>query len=479
MMRKLLLSAAIAAMSFAAFFQSCGDAETVNLNEPSLHDFDNSVYLTWNELLLELDRYAPGYRPSPAPRATAYLGLAAYEAVVTAIPENNSLQAYMPGLQVPQPDANAEYHWPTVVNELYAYLLRRFYFHLEVNNAALYQKIEQTRQQNLSLYASETSKEVLDRSIDYAQRVGLAVYDWSATDLVAHNAFLNPRPDTYTPPVGEGLWKPTTPDFGKALFPYWGNARTFALPDQEKLCRPPLPYSRLSGSLYYTQNLEVYNTVNHVKTGNDAFAEEGRWIAIFWSDDIQGLTFSPAMRMVAVLNQLVEKEDLDMAECAELYAKMGLALNDACVSVWFSKYHYNTERPIDYIRDVIAKEYPEAASWNTYLDNPLTGAKGINPSFPAYPSGHSGFAGAGSRILSSFFEYNEEYPGTYVFTDLSHVDRTEFNGTPRTCASFKQLGDEKAFARIPLGVHLRMDCVEGLRVGEHAAQRVLELPWKK
>ena len=41
------------------------------------------------------------------------------------------------------------------------------------------------------------------------------------------------------------------------------------------------------------------------------------------------------------------------------------------------------------------------------------------------------------------------------------------------------MADEDAMSRIPLGVHFRMDCTEGVRLGELAAKRVLELPWKK
>ena len=92
---------------------------------------------------------------------------------------------------------------------------------------------------------------------------------------------------------------------------------------------------------------------------------------------------------------------------------------------------------------------------------------------------NSGFGGAGGRILSSVFEYNNEHPGAYSFTDLCHKNRHEFIGTPRTFSSFKEMADEDAYSRIPLGVHFRMDCEEGVRMGELAAQRVLELPWKK
>jgi hypothetical protein len=76
------------------------------------------------------------------------------------------------------------------------------------------------------------------------------------------------------------------------------------------------------------------------------------------------------------------------------------------------------------------------------------------------------------------FEYTPEHPGTYAFTDLCHQFRTEFLGTPRSFSSFREMADEDAYSRIPLGVHFRMDCEEGVRLGELAAQRVLNLPWK-
>ena len=65
------------------------------------------------------------------------------------------------------------------------------------------------------------------------------------------------------------------------------------------------------------------------------------------------------------------------------------------------------------------------------------------------------------------------------FTDFCHQGRTEFRGTPRSFNSFIDMSVEDAYSRIPLGVHFRMDCDEGLRLGYLAGQRVLELPWKK
>lgn len=467
--------------------QSCGENEIDEVVAVTAHDFDHKVYWEWNETFLRIDRYAAGYRPGPGPRALGYLGLSAYECVVSAIPENRSIAYLYPGLSVPQADPNLEYYWPVCINESYAYLMERFFPHMQndpnpnvTNSFAL---IEATRVRLNGQYAQETTPEVMERSIQFGREVAAAVYAWEQLDAAGHNAFLNPQPTSYNPPAGPGLWTPTPPDNNRAMFPYWGQVRTFALKPDERLCRPPIAYGEHTASPFYSQALEVFSTVNAIKNptaGLEDWAANQRWAAIFWSDDITNLTFAPPPRLMAVLNQVVANEELDLAECAEIYAKMGLALSDASVALWHSKYVYNVERPVTYIRRVVSQQHPEAANWLTILDATVVGGQyGITPAFPAYPSGHSGFGGAGGKILSSAFEYNAKHPGTYTFTDLCHQLRTEFLGTPRVFTSFSQLGEEDAYSRIPLGVHFRMDCEVGLEVGRLAAQRVLELPWKK
>lgn len=481
---KLLLLTGLAVVFFV---QSCKDYR-VEPSRLTTQEFDSKVFLKWNNLYLELDRYAKGYRPGPSPRALGYLGLSAYQSVVAGMPHNNSLENYLPGLDVPEADAEADYHWPTCVNESYAYLMTRFFFHMENEYPGIFQKIEQLREQLNDEFALETKPEIFERSKAFGQSVAATVYEWEKLDVAGHNAFLDPQPVSYIPPQGPGLWQPTFPDYAKAMFPYWGDVRMFAMKDADKLAKPPIPYSEDASSLFYSQALEVYNTVNfiHNYNPNDQvqadLAYELKWIAIFWSDDILNHTFAPPPRLIAIANQVVDKEKLDLAGSAELYAKMGMALSDAGVATWYSKYFFNVERPVSYIQRIVKNHHPEAANWKTILDNPYTGFEGITPAFPAYPSGHSAFAGAGGKILSSVFEFNDSHPGTYSFTDLCHFDRPDFpdhTNTPRTFASFKELANEDAYSRIPLGVHFRMDCDEGLRIGELAAQRVLELPWKK
>jgi hypothetical protein len=440
--------------------------------------YGNQVFLKWNETFLEIDRYAPGFRPSPGPRSLAYMGLSAYESVLQGMPRFNSLRSQLSGLQLPTAQANAEYFYPATVNESYYYMMHHFFDYLATRRPVEFAKIEKTYQDLRKNYVGRVPAAVLIRSEAFGKAMAKAICDWETLDVVGHDAFLNPQPPAYVPPSGAGQWQPTAPDFSKAAFPDMGKSRYFALKGAEQLSPPPLPYSEDPNSKLFKEAEEVFKRVNNINQKKGNWYED-KWIAEFWSDDLLNVTFSPPSRLLAIANQVARRENLSLAECAELYAKLGLALNDAGAATWKSKYAYNIERPVSYIRRVLPKKYPEAATWLSALNNPLTGVKGITPSFPAYPSGHSAFGGAGGAVLSSLFEYNHRNWGSYFFLDLSHLGRTEFIGTPRFFFSFKQLAEEDAISRIPLGVHFRQDCSEGVRLGELAAKRVLEMPWKK
>jgi hypothetical protein len=66
----------------------------------------------------------------------------------------------------------------------------------------------------------------------------------------------------------------------------------------------------------------------------------------------------------------------------------------------------------------------------------------------------------------------------YNMSDRCHENRNEFEGKPRAFNSFKEMADENAWSRVPLGVHFRMDCTEGVRFGTVIGQKVNLLPWK-
>lgn len=423
-------------------------------------EYSAEVPSAWYNLFLEIDRFSSGYRPPAAARALAYTGLAVYETVVPGMPEYNSLGTVYSQIDLPKNDESAEYNWALAANAAYSTMFQFHYPHVESKYIDQIKNLESRLEAQLS---GDVDEDVVNRSIQWGQDVAKAVIDWSRTDVVGHEAYKNPHPADYVPPVtgpnGEKLWQPTYPDFTRGLFPSWGKVRPFALKSSELIAKPPLPWSEDPNSKFYLQALETKIAVDEASL-NDI------WIAEFWSDDIFQLTFEPAGRLVAIANQLIEEDKLSLDQAAETYAKLGMALADAGIAVWNSKYIYNVERPITYIRRLMDK------NWLTILNDPIGNQKGLTPPFPAYPSGHSGFGAAGAGVLTHMF-------GVRTFTDHCHVERTEFIGIPRTFSNFGEMGREDAYSRLPLGVHFRMDCDEGVRLGDLAANRVISLPWKK
>ena len=414
-----------------------------------------AVPQAWMGLFLEIDRYAQDFRPGPASRALAYMNLAAYEAVKDGMPDFNSLQGLYEGLSMPAME-NKEYHYPTVVNAVYANLMKRFIpgsVILASQQSELQFKILELEQSFNDDFKNLVGGSVFERSQSHGEAVANAIWEWSKTDAFGYKAHENARPVGYTPPTGPGLWQPTPPDFQAALFPYWGNVRCFAIEEADKLANEPVPFSEEMDSPFYVQALEVKTTVDNL---DDNFANQ--WIAEFWSDDFVGLTFGPVSRWISIARQVLETENSNLETAVYTYAKISIALNDAGVAAWNSKYTYNVERPLAYIRRNMD------AGWTDHLNS--------NPSFPSYPSGHATFGAAAAESLSHIFGYD------YAMTDLSHDGRTEFLGMPRSFSTFYQMAEENAYSRIPLGVHFRMDSEEGVRLGFQVGRKVNDMPFK-
>jgi membrane-associated phospholipid phosphatase len=454
-MVRLIKRLALPLFVFALAFSAC----TTDSNTPTpvvevklVKDYDSKVIQQWTEMLMEVERYAEFYRPCPAARMMGYTGLAAYEATVAGMPEYQSIAGRYPNLNIPAVEADKEYHWSTVVNNVYATLFKKFFANVRASDLFKIAALESS----LNVQASNSlNTEVFNRSKAYGISVANAVWDYSVTDKEGHDKYLDPRPASYTPPVGPGKWSGSA----KPMFPYWGKVRTFAIAETDKLARAPIPYSEDKTSAYYAQALEVYSVTTPQ-------TYENQWLAEFWSDDVLGFTFSPPVRVWAIAAQIEAQEKSSLQVAVLAAVKSGLALNDASVACWNSKYYYNVERPITYINKHINP------NWNI-VSLTSTGFLPGTPGFPAYPSGHSTFGAAGFAALASVFGENVS------ITDRCHENRTDFNGKPRSFNSFAELAWEDAYSRIYLGVHWRMDCEEGLRLGYQVARKVNALPFKK
>lgn len=445
-------------MAVGLFFQACNNddsldgAETPNDLDEEISVIGNDIAHEWTDLLLELERYSQG-RPNASARALAYIYLAGYETVVPGMEGYESLDDDLRGLRIRDSERAEEVSYRVALNTCFAKVIDHFLINVSESLTAEITTLETQIEAQL---VNEVTDQVLTDSKAWGEYVADQVIEYSLTDEDAEEQILEPQPLSYEPPTGDGFWTYSA-DPERALFPYWGESvRTFVISPDETTTVEPIPYSEDTNSDYFAEMMEVYVENNAAREADD----EQLWIAEFWSDDVEGLMFSPPARQFAIANQLIEQYELSLEETLAFYVKLGFALNDAAVAAWKYKYQYMVMRPNVYIHEFIDPDYQTNLFRLVFWPN---------PSFPGYPSGHSTFASAAAGVFIDMFG------NTTDFTDRSHEGRTEFRGEPRTFTSFTQMADENAYSRIPLGVHIRMDCAEGVRLGYEIADAVNNL----
>lgn len=416
----------------------------------------NDVVLQWTELFLELERYALGMRPNASARAMAYIQLAAYETVQPGMSNYKSLERDLPGFNLRDIRRPRRIDRQIALNSAYAVVLDHFLLNVTDNRKAAIAYLEEEIHDVLS---DNQPRNVVEDSKRWGENVAKAVIIYSQTDQEAEQQILEPQPLSYEPPTGDGYWT-YSHDAERALFPYWESVRTFVIAPEETTSLPPVEYSEDPNSNYYSQMQEVYDVNNTAREEDN----EELWIAEFWSDDVEGLMMSPPARQLAIAAQLAEERELKLDETLALFVKLGFSLNDAAVSTWKYKYQYMVMRPNVFIHEFIDPDFQTNLFRFIYWPN---------PTFPGYPSGHSAFASAAAGVFIDAFGDNTS------FTDRTHEGRTEFRSTPRTYSSFTEMADENGYSRIPLGVHVRMDCTEGLRLGYEISDAVNELKLKR
>lgn len=382
----------------------------------------------WNALILELDKDTEGYRAPISARTIAYIEMAAYEAGHGECHENLSLQQFFPGLKLPETTLSGEAQIFTAVNACYADMLRNFYPNAP---AALLREMDALESSNTSGKPTERDKQ----AIAYGKAVANAFFQWSATDTIGHEAFLRPYDAKYDAGNSPAHWKPNTRFPMPALLPNWGSVSTLFVSADHYIPMPPAPYDTVVASKMYNQAFEIYSLSKHLNI-------EERSIAEYWGDDHPGLTCTPATRWLAIANQITTEHPLEPCTLLEFHLKLGVALHHAGVVGWRAKYHYKVVRPSAYINACIDPD------WQPYL---------ADPSFPSYPSGHAIFAGAAAEVLSSYFP------------DLGPICDNTYGGEKkiksRSFENFHTMAAESAYSRLYSGVHFRMDCEEGLRLG--------------
>ena len=431
---------------------ACGGAAAIGLLGPSAvavasHDrpeeFDAAVPAAWFDLALVLVRTTPGFTPPVASRAFGYAGVALYEAVVPGSRHYRSLARVLPGLRR-LPRGHSHLHWPAVANAALAEILRSLFATTSDANKAAIDDLESLL---ADMSRRQPARSTWRASVEQGRQVARVVFDWSRRDG-GHEGYLHNFPPDYMPPEGPGLWVSTPPGLQPALQPYWGLNRCIAIPDGGT-CSPGdhTPYSEDSGSPFFAEAFEVFDTVNNLTAEQEA-------IALFWSDD-PVTTVTPPGHSISITTQILRAEKASLMTAAEAYAKVGIALCDAFVGCWNTKYRYNLLRPVTYIQRLLEPD------WLPLLNT---------PPFPEYTSGHSVQSGAAFAVLTDL--WGDDYP----FEDHTHDDR---GLATRQFDSFTHAAEEAAISRLYGGIHYRPAIELGLQQGQCIGEAVNNLPFAR
>jgi membrane-associated phospholipid phosphatase len=138
---------------------------------------------------------------------------------------------------------------------------------------------------------------------------------------------------------------------------------------------------------------------------------------------------APSYRWIDLVSTRYLAGDPVTAYPHRVYAYVAMAMYDATVAAWDSKYAYNRPRPSQ--ADPTLK---------TVLPTPAS---------PSYPSEHAATAGAAAGVLSYFF--------------------------PDEAAYFQALAQEAAISRVRAGLQYPSDYTAGLELGKQVAARVIAI----
>jgi hypothetical protein len=410
---------------------------------PPASAYSAAVLNKWMALQIRLMATTPHKLNGPFVRGYSYSGLAAYFSVAPGIPPSSAFWfsagrlSNLPAL--PEAASSEGFHWPSSLNAALASMNRSMFPAAAAENKKAIDSLETALQSD---FASKASAATLQRSTQYGKKVAQSIFAWAENDGFRHAS------NNFTLPTGKGKWMPTPPEYDKTFTPNWGSLRTMVAGSFEKAGPPvPLPYSEDSSSAFYKQAKEVF-TISQNPT------QEQKKIMLFWKELNPGIT-APG-HWLNILRQLIEKENLTLDKAVFAYATTGVALNDAWIGCWKTRYQHSLLRPVTYIREVMGHK-----DWLSLLPTPPN---------PEYTAMFAVMAGAVSTALAEVFVDN------YTFTDHTY---DEAGLGPRTYHSFTAMAREAGVSKIYGGIHYRFSVEAGLQQGRAVAGNVIRLLLQK
>lgn len=284
---------------------------------------------------------------------------------------------------------------------------------------------------------------------------GVAVGQKAAAGIVAlraNDGGFPPNPQPFTGGTDPGVWRPTPsylpgppPPFSPMLAPWLAAVTPFTLisPSQFRALPPP--------SLNSRRYAEAYNEVKALGVlFNSARTPEQTDLALFWFSNYLVL-WNHALRDIA------DAHVHNIGDSARLFALANLAMADAAITAWDTKFHYVFWRPLTAIQEGDNDGNSKTAgdpNWQPLINN---------PNYPDYTSGANNVTGAATRALALFFG-TDEMSFSVTTTNPAAVQQT------RTYDRFSDAAADVVNARILEGIHFRFADVEARKQGRRVAR---------
>jgi hypothetical protein len=273
--------------------------------------------------------------------------------------------------------------------------------------------------------------------------VDMRALDGSATPHAPYT--LAPGPGVYQPTLPLPPAPQPAPQFGN-----WGNVTPFAIANAKQFHPAPTGFFNLQGKAYADDYNEVKAVGSAAVRSAAPDSEESR-IARFWpggGSNLNGFTRS-----------IVASRGLDLWQNARLFALMNIAVSDALIVTFKTKYDHNFWRPVTAIHwaDDGNPNTESDPTWTSYI---------TTPPYPDFTCGLPNTIGSATEVLRDFFG-TDEVSFTVTATGLPPT-------VTRSFTSLSVAADEAASARVYGGIHFRSGCEAAVRLGEHVGQFVFE-----
>lgn len=217
---------------------------------------------------------------------------------------------------------------------------------------------------------------------------------------------------------GEMPWKSLELPARPPMLAMFGKVKGFLMDSLKVIASRPAPPPSTSSEQFKKELAEIK------QYSENPTAERIR-IVQFWADGVG--TYTPPGHWNAIAAEAFVQKGFSEVRWARNLALLNMAMMDAAICCWDTKFHYFNPRP-------------------SQVDPSIKTQTGT-PNFPSFTSGHSTFSGAAATFLG------------YVL--------------PERAQSFQAMANEASVSRMYGAIHYRSDCEVGLKMGKAIGEQAI------